>query len=307
MLRILISHGYEERVFPLPEGEAFLGSAPENDIVLHVRGVSRSHALLRRCPEGVEVIDQGSKNKLFVGAGQVERAILTTGLRVQIGTAWLEVEEVSSSEQALALLVQTSSEETMPRSLRTEMVGPRKDSRDLSPADGALALAYHIAERGAGIPGQRNDLLLRIKEALGAETFGTFDRRLRGGLRLWESEGQFLPEDVRAFGTLAADIRGSQVVLKRAERLLIAGRESWFLGAKFGEDSLAHEGWRKDLLRFLASQLFKPAQSLDELDAGEAQRVLALNRGNKSKTAKLLDRTRGTLDKLLAGANPAKR
>jgi hypothetical protein len=170
-----------------------------------------------------------------------------------------------------------------------------------------LALAYHIAERGAGVPGRRNDLLLRVRATLGAEALATYDRRLRGGLRLWEGEGKFLPEDTRLFDSLAADARPNQVILKRAGRLLLAGRDSWFLGAKFEDESLAHEGWRKDLLRFLASQLFRPVQSLDDLDAAEAERVLALARGNKTKTAKLLERTRGTLDKLLARRDFPKR
>jgi hypothetical protein len=299
MLRILVSHGYEEQVFPLPEGEARLGSAPENEISLRVKGVSRRHALLRRCPEGVEIIDQGSRNKLFVGGGQVERAILTPGLRVQIGMAWLEVEEVSSSAKALAALVH-SSEERASLPLRTAAVEPGKDPRTLSPDAAALALAYHVAERGAGVPGQRADLLLRIKATLGAEALATFDRRLHGKLRPWESEGRLLPGDIRLFDSLALGVRTNQAILKRAGRFLIAGRDSWFLGAKFAEESLAQEGWRKDLLRFLGTQLFRPIQSLDDLDAAEAERVLALTRGNKKKTAELLHRARGTLKDLLA-------
>ena len=102
MLRLLVTYGREEQGFALPEGEAKLGSASENDIVLHVPGVSRRHALIQRCPGGVELIDQGSKNGIFVEGTRVTRAILTPGLRAQIGTAWIEVEELSSIERELA-------------------------------------------------------------------------------------------------------------------------------------------------------------------------------------------------------------
>src|SRR5579864_5031449 len=106
MLRLLAVHGQEELVFEIPENEGRLGSAPDNELVLHVRGISRRHALVRRCPGGVELVDLGSKNGFFVEGLRVRHAFLTPGLRIQIGAAWLEVEEVSSSQAELTLLIQ---------------------------------------------------------------------------------------------------------------------------------------------------------------------------------------------------------
>jgi hypothetical protein len=54
-----------ERVFAIPEGEARLGSTPENDMALCAPGVSRHHALVRPVPGGVEIMDLGSKNGLL--------------------------------------------------------------------------------------------------------------------------------------------------------------------------------------------------------------------------------------------------
>src|SRR5262249_52735889 len=154
-----------------PECEARIGSAPENDIVLHIKGVSRRHAVVRHCSEGVEIMDQRSTNGLLIAGARIERTVLTPGLRVQIGAAWIEVEEVSSSGEVLAHLLQISSEEAIPPYLRTATVEPRSDPRVQSPDDATLALAYHIARVGVGFPGQRADLLLRIRATLGADVF----------------------------------------------------------------------------------------------------------------------------------------
>jgi hypothetical protein len=301
MLRLLVTHGNEEHLFAAPEGEALLGSAADNDIVLRIAGVSRRHARLRRIPGGVEVLDRESKNHLFVAGQQVRRAVLTPGLRVQIGAAWVEVEEVSSSEEALARLSQSSSDLSVRPPCLTVAADPATDPRNLSPADAALALAYHVAQVGVGVPGRRQDLLVRIKATLGAEALASIERRLRGKLRVWESEGSFLPEETEHLSVLAAPgVAREQLLLKRTGRLLLAGRDHWFLAARFVEESLARESWRKELLRVLAHQFFQPVKRLDDIDSAEARRVVALTHGNKTKAARLLDRSRGTLNKLLA-------
>jgi hypothetical protein len=302
MLRLLATHGQEERVFEIPEGEARLGSAPENELVLRVPGISRRHALVRRSPGGVEVVDLGSKNGLFVEGRRVKRALLTPGLRIQIGAAWLEVEEVFSSQAGLMLLLQDSSEGAASPSLSTMIAEPAADLQSRSPAEAALALAYHIAQRGVALPGKRTDLVARIKATLGAEAFLSFERRRSGGLRILESEGALLSADTQVLASLAADASASpfrQVILKRAGPILVAGRGPWFLGAKLADESLAQEGWRKDFLRFLVHRFFLPLRTLDDLNASEAQRVLALVGGNKRKAAGLLGISPGTLYKLL--------
>ncbi len=303
MLRLLAIHDQEERVFEIPESEARLGSAGENDLVLHVPGISRRHALVRRCPGGVEVVDLGSKNGLFVEGRRVKRALLVPGLRLQIGAAWIEIEEVSASAEALSLMLRGSSEASPHPSFPTTTVEPRGDPGSRSPVDAPFLLACRIAQSGAGLPGQRTDLLARIQAVLGAEAFTSFERTRRGRLRVLESAGEILPDEVKLLAPLVIGARSSArepVILTRTGRILLAGRDPWFLGARFGEEPLACEGWRKDFLRFLAHQLFLPVQSLDDLSSSEASRVLALARGNKRRTALLLGVSPGTLYKLLA-------
>jgi pSer/pThr/pTyr-binding forkhead associated (FHA) protein len=278
--------------------------------VLRVPGVSRRHALVRRCLGGIEIMDLGSKNGLIVEGQRVKRTILTPGLQLQIGAAWLAVEEISSSGGDLALLLQNSSEKTLQPSLRTATLEPREDVKGLPPANAALALAYHITQVGAGLPGKRADLLARIKATLGAEAFASFEKTRRGKLRIWEQEGKFLSEETKLLASLTADSLsslGKQLMLKRTGRLLVAGRGAWFLGASFPEESLAREGWRKEFLRFLADQFFMPVRNLDDVNSEEASRVLALARGNKRRAAALLGVSPGTLYKLLTRSSTPKR
>jgi hypothetical protein len=232
------------------------------------------------------------------------------GLTLQIGAAWLSIEEVSASEEALSLLLRTSPTRAVGSPPTTSTAEDGGSLKSHSPADVALSLAYHIAEVGVGRPGEREELLARITATLGAEAFGTFEKTRRGGLRTWEYAGEFSTEDTRRLALLARNAQTSareEVVLKRAECLLLAGREAWFLGARFVNESLAREGWRKDFLRFLASQFFVPVRSLDDLNSFEASRVLGLARGNKKRAAELLGVSRTTFYSLLTRSRTPKR
>jgi pSer/pThr/pTyr-binding forkhead associated (FHA) protein len=302
MLRLLVNHRREEQVFPVPEAEAKLGSAAGNDIVLRIPGVSRHHALMRRCPSGVEFIDQGSKNGILVGGERVERTVLTPGLRLQVGAAWIKVEESSSVGEAFLRLLRDSSERVSGPPTMTAAVRPREEPEPGTPSEAALALAYHIAHVGVGLPGNRADLLLRIKATLKAEAFASFEKTRRGHLLVLENAGKFSPAEKALLASLAKDVRvtgDEQVVLKRGEHLLLAGRDSWFLVASFTEEHSAREMWRKEFLQFLASQFFMPVRSLDKAELAETARVLGLARGNKRRAAELLDISRGKLYSLL--------
>lgn len=241
----------------------------------------------------------------------MKSAVLTSGLRLQIGAAWLEVEEISSAEAALASMIQDTSEERPRLPSLTPIVQAAAGRRDLSPADAALALAYHLAQVGVGLPGKRTDLLVRIKATLGAEAFASFERTRRGRLRILESEGGWSQEETKHLGAALAEearsLGSQQTILKRAGHLLLAGRDPWFLGARFAEESPARAGWRKDFLRFLAHEFFSPVRNLDDLNASEACRVLALVRGNKRRAAALLGISPGTLYNLLRRRSTANR
>jgi hypothetical protein len=298
MLRLLAIHDQEEQVFALPETECHLGSASENAIVLRVRGVSRRHALVRRCPGGVELVDLGSKNGLLVEGRRVDCAILTPGLRLQIGAAWLELQELPSAEAEFALrLADTITRPATTRS-STAPVEVRFEEHSSSP-EAALRLAYHMERTGVGAPGERGEFLVRLRVTLGAATLALLRRKRGGGITIEENDGEpFTEEEAGLLASLAGESPAwprTEVRLKSTGALLLAGRGDQFFVGKFREESLAREGWRRDFLRFLGERVLVPARDLKVVTLEEINRVLTLTGGNKSETARLLGIKRQTI------------
>jgi hypothetical protein len=303
MLRLLATYGNEISTFHLPEGDASLGSTPENDLVVPARGVSRRHALVRRCSGGVELLDLGSRNGLYVEARKVPQAVLTPGLRVQLGAAWLELEELSSSEAEIALLL-PDPVSSPPRSPQATASAPALlDEESAASPKAALRLAYYIESVGVGVPGERVALLARCRRAIGAEAIGSVERKHRGRSVVREADG-LLAEAPEALALLAEGGQPStpgEVWLKRTGGFLLAGRDRWFLAARFVEPAPL-EPWRRDFLRYLAACFFGPGQGLRELRAAEVARVLALVGGNVSEAARRLGVQRPTIYKALERA-----
>jgi pSer/pThr/pTyr-binding forkhead associated (FHA) protein len=311
MLRLLVTHGREEQSFAIPEGEATLGRAEENDLVLRIPGVSRKHAVIRRLSGGLEIKERGrTKNGLLVEGVRVTRTILTPRFQVQIGEAWLEVEEVSTAEEAFFRLHETSSERSVLLAPITTTAGPKGKRKTPLPSEAALALAYQISQVGVGVPDERGDLLLRVQATLGAEAFATLERARSGRLRLWESVGTIPVKEVKRLTELAGEPQGESsdlVMLKRSGATLLAGRDDWFLVAKLPTEVEAREGWRREFLRFLVSQFFRPVRSLGEANASEVARVYALSGENARRTAKLLAVSPGKLYSVLEKLGLVKR
>ena len=297
MLRLLVTWANQEQAFVLPEGISTLGSSRENNIVLDIPGVSRRHAILTSVPGGVEVKNAQSKQGLLVEQERVERTVLTRGLRVQVGAAWLEIEEVSTSEETLIRLSEDGAERSG-RQRPTTTVEPEAPSKSSPEKEAALDLAFHLSQVGVGVPQKRTDLLLRVKAVLQAEAFATLRMTRFGNLKVWESIGQFSSREIKLLSALAAktELKASeQVMLKRMGKILISGRGLWFLVAGFKDDGMAREAWRKAFLRFLALQLFKPDQTRGALAITELLLLLEYVKGNVSAAARILGVNRGTV------------
>jgi hypothetical protein len=298
MLRLLVTHGHEELVFAAPAGEATLGSTAGNDIVLRIRGVSRRHTLVRRCPEGIELVDLGSKNGLLVEGRRVDRAMLTPGLRIQIGAAWLELQELSSEEVEFALCLANQRAWGAITPETTASTEPRLYEGNSSP-EAALRLACHLSLVEANTLEERSGLISRLRTALGAEVLVSFKRQRKGAVDIREFDGGRLSaEEERLLGFLAGESRAcshAEVRLKRMGAFLLAGRDSYFLAARFPEESLAREAWRTDFLRFLVARFLVPVEPLRSIGLTEIRRVLTATGGNKSETARILGITRQTI------------
>lgn len=101
--RLRAMSGGVEQVFLLPPGEHRVGSSGGNDLRLPLPGVSRDHALLAVTPEGLLVIDRGSKNGTFVDGRRVDRSRVGIGAELGFGPVRFQVESVAAEDATVAI------------------------------------------------------------------------------------------------------------------------------------------------------------------------------------------------------------
>ncbi len=113
--------------FRLPNERAAIGSSSTCQIPLPFTGVSRLHAWITPTPSGAHIEDAGSKNRLIVNGDRIDEVELHPGVIVQVGRAFLTLEEASSGEFDLAVRVATPEPDLRPR---------KTDDTDDSPVRG---------------------------------------------------------------------------------------------------------------------------------------------------------------------------
>jgi adenylate cyclase len=77
-------HGVAKSV-DFSQPEVLIGRSPECDLVLNQPGMSRKHAMIRRTADGWTIIDQGSRNGLYVNHRRVTEHALRDGDRITPG------------------------------------------------------------------------------------------------------------------------------------------------------------------------------------------------------------------------------
>ena len=84
---VVISGSAVGKIFPLPEGEAVIGRAGDNEITVDDDGVSRRHAKVVLQPNGeVRIVDMGSTNGTYYNGNRVDMHTLRDGDKIQIGS-----------------------------------------------------------------------------------------------------------------------------------------------------------------------------------------------------------------------------
>jgi DNA-binding NtrC family response regulator len=270
VLRLEMSYGGKVRHFRVRDGELRLGSAPDNDLVLALPGISRHHALLRQGGRGLELLDLGSKNGLVSEGQRRERVLLAPGGEaVQIGKAFLRIEEISTSDAELELALAPVSRTPHARtgsSARSPSTAEVPTPGRTSSAEAALRLVRRIERNGAGAAGRRGRLLDDACRILGAEALFAFRLDPEGEMILVEAAGRPREEELRAIERLArgsspAPARGTPPaaagVGRHGSSLLSGGggRGPAFLAACFATPAAAGAPWRADLLGYLHDRL----------------------------------------------------
>jgi pSer/pThr/pTyr-binding forkhead associated (FHA) protein len=90
--------GGQKREYALSKTEASIGRAATSDIALRDSKVSRAHTRLECGPEGCWVIDLGSANGTKLNGAPVDRARLSPGDVITVGTTSLRFEDPSESD-----------------------------------------------------------------------------------------------------------------------------------------------------------------------------------------------------------------
>ncbi len=87
---VLINPDGPDQEFELSKASISLGRAHTNDIILSDASVSRSHAQLEFGPSGISILDLGSSNGTWVNANRVDRANLSPGDAISLGSQRLQ-------------------------------------------------------------------------------------------------------------------------------------------------------------------------------------------------------------------------
>ncbi len=171
MLRIAVRYANQALFFSPPSEIATLGAAKENDFVVPFPGISRRHAQFVSRPGGLWISDLGSKNGLLRGDQRHAEVLLVPGETLQIGKAFVGLEEISSSDADITLVLPP------PRPGLRHDTPPSSDTDPLFETGGqgtpgsALALVRRIETSSRLELGSATtaDLMERARQTLGAE------------------------------------------------------------------------------------------------------------------------------------------
>jgi transcriptional regulator with GAF, ATPase, and Fis domain len=94
---IAVARGPDAGKLVTPERGASIGTAPDNDLVLGDRTVSRYHLEIEPGPEGIVVRDLGSTNGTFAGAIRLREGIVPRGAQLRIGDTVLVLDAADAA------------------------------------------------------------------------------------------------------------------------------------------------------------------------------------------------------------------
>jgi transcriptional regulator with GAF, ATPase, and Fis domain len=163
-LSIAVARGPDagKLVEPPTGGGASIGTAPDNDLVLGDRTVSRYHLEVEPGPEGIAVRDLGSTNGTFAGAIRLREAIVPRGAQLRVGDTVIVLDAASSQADA------SSTELELPGMVFASAAMHEVARRVHALADQKSSVLVH-GETGTG-----KELVARALHDLGARRAGAF-------------------------------------------------------------------------------------------------------------------------------------
>ncbi len=176
MLRIAVRYANQALFFAPPSEMATLGAAKENDFVVPFPGISRRHAQFVARPGGLLISDLGSKNGLLRGDQRHAELLLIPGETLQIGKALVGLEEISSSEADITLVLPPPKGRQRPDTPPSSDTDPLFETGGYATPGSALALVRRIETSSRLELGSATtaDLMERARQTLGAELLVVF-------------------------------------------------------------------------------------------------------------------------------------
>lgn len=176
MLRIAVRYANQALFFTPPSKMATLGAAKENDFVVPFPGISRRHAQFVARPGGLWISDLGSKNGLLRGDQRHAELLLAPGETLQIGKAFVALEEISSSDADITLVLPPPKEKRRPGTPPSSDTDPLFETGGHGTPGSALALVRRIETSSRLELGSATtaDLMERARQTLGAELLVVF-------------------------------------------------------------------------------------------------------------------------------------
>ncbi len=259
MLRLVITCADRIVRVPVPAGEARLGSAADNDLVLPFPGVSRHHAVVRPVPGGLLLLDQHSKNGLVVAGKRRTEVLLEPGESVQMGRAVVMLEHIASSDAEIALALGSLPGLTSAR-------GGVRQTDALSAGEGvssptrALQLIRDLENlEHQGLTQPRNEVLREAAAVLGAESLLVFSlNRSQEISTIIDLHGP-MPDEAQARALVHSARSLARGGAPEPPLLLTASADrERFLAVRLGpwiSDTSGTGSWREAFLEYLGSKL----------------------------------------------------
>jgi DNA-binding NtrC family response regulator/pSer/pThr/pTyr-binding forkhead associated (FHA) protein len=271
MLRLRIALRNLVRTEHIERGELSIGSAAENDVVLDDAAVSRRHALVHRDEASGEVwiTDRGSRNGLLLDGRRVERHKLRVGEAVQLGHAFVQVEDMPLDEIDLAIVRPAPSKPATGRHTITRDLTPGLESEPRR----VIELVRDLARAEVlGNSEEARSFLERARELVWAETIFTGSFGGDGQLAVRSVAGRPIDDDIPG-ELLRLCARATPLRATAEGRLFLVseGTGGRLLAAVFARPGAAN-AWRIELLEQLAEWTFASGNMRDEERENRAER-----------------------------------
>ncbi|HSM52505.1 MAG TPA: sigma-54-dependent Fis family transcriptional regulator, partial [Thermoanaerobaculia bacterium] len=261
MFRLAVRHEARLIHLSLPAGSATLGASPDNDLCLPLPGVSRQHLRLEKRDGGLLLTDLGSKNGLVQAGKRLPEVLLRPGDAIQVGRAWLRLEEVDSSDAEIALSLDGIRLSVPPR--QSDATSQIAAESEATPEGSVVRVIRRLEREGAALrTAEGREALEAAVKALGATSLFVVRLEEAGPAivrTIGEMPGEELLADLARHCRGAHDCPNEGIRLADGRRLLAqrlpGGKEPEYVAALLQSQAERPHAWQCDFFDYLVEKM----------------------------------------------------